>query len=220
VTRDTVLVAAVSLLVLAAFATGFTQETFTPSRDPVRGAHLFATKGCAECHARGNRGGPGAPDLAKMARPLILYDVAARMWNHIPAMAQRITAQRADRPYLNADELSDVLAYLASLDASGRPGHAAGEPVVIGEAGDRQRGERVVAAKGCLECHALAGGDLRGKIGGNFSRWGGFDSPWIAVSAMWNHAFLMEIEARRHQRAWPRLSRAEMADLAAFLARR
>ena len=68
-------------------------------------------KGCAECHAP-NGGGPGAPDLAKMARPLVLYDVAARMWNHVPAMAQRITAQRADRPYLNADELSDVLAYL------------------------------------------------------------------------------------------------------------
>ena len=51
-------------------------------------------------------------DLAKMQRPLLLYDVAARMWNHVPQMAQRIATLRADRPYLNADELGDLLAFL------------------------------------------------------------------------------------------------------------
>jgi hypothetical protein len=45
-------------------------------------------------------------------------------------------------------------------------------------------------------------------------------APWIVVSTIWNHAFLMDIEARRQNRAWPRPSAGEMADLAAFLARR
>jgi mono/diheme cytochrome c family protein len=218
VTRTTILVGTIALVVVGSLSVAFTQVTFTPTRNPVAGAHLFATKGCAVCHTTDGVGGAGGPDLAKMSRPLLLYDVAARMWNHAPQMAQRITTLRAERPYLTADELSDLLAFLGTLDVSGRPGNAAGEPVVIGEAGNRQRGERVVADKGCLECHALAGGDLRGKVGGYFGRWNGFDSPWIAVSAMWNHAFLMDIEARRHKRAWPQLSSAEMADLAAFLA--
>ena len=135
-------------------------------------------------------------------------------------MAQRITTLRGDRPYLNADKLSDLLAFLGTLDASGTVGSASGDSIVLGEAGDRQRGERVVRDKGCLERHALEGGDVTGKPGGNFSRWAGFDSAWITVSTMWNHAFLMDIEARRQHRPWPRLSSAEMADLAAFLAHR
>jgi mono/diheme cytochrome c family protein len=220
VTRTRILVAAVPLMTLGSFGVAFTQETITPTRNPVAGARLFATKGCAACHTADGAGGAGGPDLAKMQRPLLLYDVVARMWNHVPQMAQRITTLNADRPYLNADELSDLLAFLGTLDASGHLGNATGEPVAIGEAGDRQRGERVVAAKGCLECHALAGGDLAGKAGGHFNRWSGFDSPWIVVSTMWNHAFLMDIEARRHKRAWPRLSPVEMADLAAFLSHR
>ena len=219
-TRTRILVAVVALMSLGSPGVAFTQETLVPTRDPVAGARVFATKGCAACHTPDGTGGAGAPDLAKMQRPLALYDVTARMWNHVPQMAQRIMTLRADRPYLNADELSDLLAFLGALDASGHLGNATGEPVAIGEAGDRQRGERVVADKGCLECHALAGADLTGKVGGPFSRWSGFDSPWIVISTMWNHAFLMDIEARRHKRAWPRLSPGEMADLAAFLSHR
>jgi cytochrome c2 len=218
VTRIRALVAAIAVVVLGSLGVGSTQEKFAPTLDPVRGAHIFATKGCAACHATDSARSAGGPNLAKMQRPLLLYDVTARMWNHVPDMAQRLTRLRADRPYLDANELSDLLAYLGSLDASGRLAHSPWAPVETGEGGDRQRGEHVVAAKGCLECHALAGGDLRGKVGGPFSRWNGFDSPWIAVSTMWNHAFLMDIEARRHKRPWPLMSPDEMADLAAFLA--
>jgi mono/diheme cytochrome c family protein len=220
VKRTRILLATVAFTIVSSLGLGFTQERITPTRDPVAGARLFATKGCAACHTPDGSGGAGGPDLAKMQRPLLLYDVAARMWNHVPQMAQRIATLRADRPYLNADELGDLLAFLGALDASGRLGNATGEPIAIGDAGDRQRGERVVADKGCLECHAVAGGDLRGKPGGYFGRWSGFDSPWIVVATMWNHAFLMDIEARRHNRAWPQLSPLEMADLAAFLAHR
>jgi hypothetical protein len=66
----------------------------------------------------------------------------------------------------------------------------------------------------------MAGGDVTGKAGGTFDRWIGFDSPWIVVSTIWNHAFLMNIEAGRQNRPWPLLNAAEMADLAAFLSHR
>ena len=82
------------------------------------------------------------------------------------------------------------------------------------------RGERVGAEKSCVACHALAGPDVSGKAGGSFDRWTGFDSPWIAVSTIWNHPFLMDIETPTQNRTWPQLIAAEMADIAAFLAHR
>jgi mono/diheme cytochrome c family protein len=212
--------AAVVVLTLGLLGIAFTQEALTPTRDPAAGARVFASKGCVACHAVNGAGGTGGPDLGKMPRPVVLYDVVARMWNHVPQMSQRMTTLGVNRPYLNADEMSDLIAFLGTVDASGRPGTLTAESLSIGELGDRRRGERVVADKGCLACHALRGGDVTGKAGGSFDRWTGFDSPWITVSTLWNHAFLMDIETRMQHRAWPRLSAAEMADLAAFLAHR
>jgi mono/diheme cytochrome c family protein len=215
-----IIVAAIGVVVLGPLGAAFTQEVPSPTRDPVAGARLFAAKGCVTCHAVNGAGNTDGPNLGKMPRPLFLYDVVAKMWNHLPQMARRITALHANRPYLNADELSDLIAFLGTLDAAGRPGSVSGESLAIGEPGDRQRGAQVVAEKGCLQCHVLAGGDVTGKPGGSFDRWAGFDSPWIVVSTIWNHAFLTDIDTRRQKRAWPRLSADEMADLAAFLVRR
>ena len=219
--RTTIIpIAAPVVMALGLLGVAFTQEAPAPSRDPVAGAGLFASKGCVACHAVNGAGGAGGPDLGRMPRPIVLYDFAARMWNHLPQMAQRIAATGVSRPYLNADEMSDLIAFVGTVDALGRPGSISGESLAIGEPGDRQRGERLVAETGCLACHALAGGDVTGKAGGSFDRWVGFASPWITVSTMWNHAFLMDIETRRRNRPWPRLSAADMADLAAFLAHR
>jgi mono/diheme cytochrome c family protein len=213
-------IAAIVAVVVGWRGAAFTQELLNPTRDPVAGGRLFASKGCVACHTVNGAGGAGGPDLGKMPRPLLLYEFAAKMWNHVPQMTRRIAAGGANRPYLNADEMSNLMAFLGTVDASGQPGIVTGESLSIGEPGDRQRGERVVAEKGCLVCHALAGGDVTGKAGGPFNRWTGFDSPWIVVSTIWNHAFLMDIETRRQNRPWLLLSPAEMADLAAFLAHR
>ena len=215
--RRRFLAVVVGLAILGPLSVAFTQENLTPTRDPVSGARLFASKGCGACHAVNGAGGSGGPDLGKVPRPIVLYDFAARMWNHVPQMSRQITTLGISHPYLNADEMSDLIAFLGTVDASGRPGVVSSDSLSIGEPGDRQRGERVVADKGCLACHALPGGDVTGKVGGSFDRWTGFDSPWITVSTIWNHAFLMDIETRMQNRAWPRLTAAEMADLAAFL---
>ena len=110
----------IGVVVLGPLGVAFTQEALSPTRDPVAGARLFASKGCVTCHAVNGAGGADGPDLGKMARPLLLYDVAAQMWNHVPQMARRITALQANRPYLNADELGDLIAFLGTLDAAGR----------------------------------------------------------------------------------------------------
>ena len=133
--RTEILVAIVVLMTLGLLGVAFTQEALGPTRDPVAGARLFASKGCVTCHAVNGAGGTDGPDLGRMARPLLLYDVAARMWNHVPQMARRITALQVNRPYLNADELSDLMAFLGTVDPSGRPGSVSGR-----FAGDRGAG--------------------------------------------------------------------------------
>jgi hypothetical protein len=55
--------------------------------DSDRGARLFETLGCVNCHSVGGHGGRTAPDLAKpVDRGLTPAGFAALMWNHAPTM--------------------------------------------------------------------------------------------------------------------------------------
>jgi cytochrome c551/c552 len=197
-----------------------TQEGVTPTLDPVSGANLFRTKGCVACHAINGVGATRGPDLGRIQRPRSFYAFAASMWNHLPPMAQQIWALETNRPYLTANEISDLVAFLETSGAPGPPGAVDLGTWLLREPGDTQRGRQLVADKGCLVCHSLSIDEGRRTVGGSLDRPVGFDTPWIVVATMWNHTFLMELETRKQGRTWPRLSAEEMADLAAFLAHR
>jgi mono/diheme cytochrome c family protein len=198
------------LLVAACFGAlgpASAQELFNPTRDPVAGARLFEAKGCVQCHAINGEGGKDGPDLGRLQGARSFYEVAAAMWNHLPQMARRFRASGADRPYLTPNQMSDLIAFLygpRSLDESGP-----------GVSGDPRRGEQLIAAKGCLDCHSLA--PPRGKTAGSLTSLKGVDSPWTVMATMWNHSFLMAVMTRDQNTPWPSLSSAEMADLVAFL---
>lgn len=183
------------------------QEVFTPTRDPVAGARLFEGKGCVQCHAIKGVGGKDAPDLGHLERARSFYDLTASMWNHLPQMAKRIRASRADRPYLTSNEMSDLMAFLYGPSSS--------DEEVRRESGDPMRGEQLVAAKGCLDCHSLS--PPKGKAAKSLNWLKGVDSPWAVMATMWNHSFLMALASEDQKTAWPRLSADEMADLVAFL---
>lgn len=213
------------LVVVAGLCAGtlgvaFAQILFSPTRDPIAGARLFATKGCEGCHVMNGVGGKNGPDLGRVARPRSFYDLAAAMWNHLPHMSGRIWASGADRPYLTPNEMSDLIAFLYTPDAFGRPGAVEGGERFFAESGDPQRGGQLVTSKGCLACHALPGEEASGKIGRGFDRLQGSESPWIVLAAMWNHSFLMALKTESQSRAWPQLTPEETADLLAFLARK
>jgi cytochrome c2 len=182
------------------------QESLTPSQDPVAGARLFETKGCVQCHAINGAGGKAGPDLGHVERSRSYYGLAAAMWNHVPQMAPRIRQSGAERPYLTSDEMSDLVAFLYKL----RPGER-----LLDESGDAQRGQQIVADKGCLECHSLW--PPKGKHAGSLNRLKGVGSPWAIIAMMWNHAFLMELKTEEVRGPWPTLSAGEMTDLVAFL---
>src|SRR5215471_19222768 len=59
----------------------------TIAADSTRGAQLFETLSCVQCHSVNSAGGRTAPDLGRMIdRNFTPAALAATMWNHAPAM--------------------------------------------------------------------------------------------------------------------------------------
>jgi mono/diheme cytochrome c family protein len=169
---------------------------------PERGQRLFAEKRCFVCHQVGGRGGTVGPALGRRGHHVSLTEFAALMWNHGPAMWQRMKARGIEVPRLTGQEMADLVAYLYVshyFDEAGRAG----------------RGRRVVQDKGCLTCHSVRG--KGGKIGADFGISTLVGSPAAVVAAMWNHSYYMEAQARKRDVAWPVLTAQELADITAYL---
>lgn len=93
--------------------------------DPARGAQLFVSKGCADCHSYGGKGGTDAPPLDFMAGHRSARDIAnmsGRLWNHLPAMLEHFKEEGLPVPTFADDQMADLVAYLHSEPgASGSP---------------------------------------------------------------------------------------------------
>ena len=56
---------------------------------PHRGASIFESQGCIQCHSVNGRGGKTAPDLGRrIGRGYTPATLAAAIWNHAPRMWQ------------------------------------------------------------------------------------------------------------------------------------
>ena len=89
--------------------------------DPAVGARLFASKGCADCHSYGGKGGTDAPPLDDMAGHLSAREVAdmsGQIWNHLPVMLQHFKKEGIPVPTFQADEMADLVSYLHSERSS------------------------------------------------------------------------------------------------------
>ena len=89
----------------------------TPNLD--RGRVLVLQKGCLKCHALAGEGGSAAPDLAQFRQFRDVVPVATALWNHAPAMLDRIEQSGIRFPVFQQGEMADLLGYLgATSDAS------------------------------------------------------------------------------------------------------
>lgn len=89
--------------------------------DPVQGARLFVSKGCADCHSYGGKGGSDAPPLDYMAGHLSAQEVAnmsGQIWNHLPAMLEHFKEEGLPVPNFADEQMADLVAYLHSERAS------------------------------------------------------------------------------------------------------
>jgi mono/diheme cytochrome c family protein len=166
------------------------------------GRRLFVEKRCIECHSVGGRGGRVGPDLVERRTGRSLTQFAAAMWNKAPTMMEAASARGIALPNLQAGEMADIVAYLYAVQYFAGPG-------------DLGRGRELVASKGCLGCHALAG--QGGRTARDLARAKGLDSPAAVLSALWNHSFIMQERTERRRISWPEFRPEEMADLVSFL---
>lgn len=205
--RPTALRALATVVLLAALAAeGATpaaaQLVDRPGQSPVAGARVFGAKGCNKCHAINGLGGTVGPDLGKTTRPRSLYDLGAAMWNHLPAMLERMEQLGIQRPRLGADEVGDLIAFLFTVDYFDPPG-------------DPHAGEPLFVDKGCVLCHQVGG--VGGVIGPNLDAVASLGSPIAVAAAMWNHGPAMSQAMGARGVPRPAFSDRELIDLVAFL---
>src|SRR5208282_6545684 len=126
------------------------------------GRTVFSEKGCIRCHAIWAQGGNLGPDLARSGVRLSVLQLAGVLWNHSPAMVEKMRERRIERPMLTTREMAELASFLYFLDYLDLPG----EP---------EAGEAKFTQKGCVKCHTLGG--KGGGVGPALDKYKRFASP-------------------------------------------
>ena len=174
---------------------------------PSAGAQLFSRKACGRCHSIGSSRERIGPDLGQVLVTESAFDVAGELWNHSPIMRARMAELGIARPTISADEMAELLTFLAAYRY---------RSAQIGEEGDNRRGRQVFVDKGCAGCHE-EGGLAWGRLGPNLQKYRGEASAIYLTQAMWNHSAPMGAAIRRQGMDFPQLSGPEVSDLVAYL---
>ena len=139
--------------------------------DSDRGAGLFVTLSCVQCHSINGTGGEVAPDLGRMVdRDFTPATLAATMWNHAPTMWAAMRDQNIQAGDLDEQAAADLFAFFYAAHFFDRPGDAA-------------RGKRLFESKHCSECHGLTVAKL--PAAKPVSQRDPIGQPMARSSAMW-----------------------------------
>lgn len=142
------------------FAAGY----FEPRGDARRGETRFARLRCSKCHSLDE-----VTQWKVVTSPL---ELLSAMWSHAPQMSAALEKRDMAWPSLSADDMSDLLAFIAAKTTSGdRPLQAS--------FGNKEQGGRLFRERNCAMCHT---GDLA-LNNGPFAR-----SLTETAAALWNHA--------------------------------
>jgi mono/diheme cytochrome c family protein len=186
------------LAYLRTIGTGSRQVPELPG-DPWSGRILFRQR-CQSCHSAEGEGGDVGPDLGASDATGSLSGFAASLWNHAPAMGERMKELGIDRPTFTEKEMADLVTYLFAIRYFAAPGDAeAGEEVYL---------------RNCGFCHGEAGA---GGVGPGLRALGARSSATFMAATLWNHGPRMYQEMQRQGREWPRFEVNEMRDLIEYL---
>lgn len=190
-----------SAAAIAVHGAGFTA-------DSARGAELFRTLSCVQCHSINGRGGAmaqsvGAPDLGKIAdRNFTPASLTATLWNHAPRMWSAMRERDIHTGEMDPQAAADLLAFFYAARFFERPG-------------DAGRGIRLFSSKHCADCHGLRTAKL--PEAKPVAQWNAMYQPITLVDAMWNHAAGMREQFERRHWSWPELDPQELADILVYL---
>ena len=189
----------VTYLYMSAYADG--------AGDVDRGQHLFVERKCAECHEETARtSSPSLLAISDADDPLSWTQV---LWNHAPAMQQKIDSKGGAWPIFHASDMRDLFAYVRSTR-----GLPADDPPDI--AGDPNRGWELFQQKGCLRCHAFSATSPNG------ARSFGADRPLPPTFSefganLLNHFPRMKNAFASEKSPLPRFENHDVADIAVFI---
>jgi len=185
-----------------------TVNYFDPDGDPKGGKKIFIAKQCVTCHQMERVGGVFGPSLDSVVQfgPIFF---AAAMWNHGPAMAEAMQARGIKRPVFSGPELRDFIAYVKSVS------RALGDQPVQVLPGRTEEGERLFAARGCVDCHGIKG--MGGPVGPALAGRKLYSSLFEFAAAMWNKGPAMAREMKRRVVPVPPLQASDLADIVAYL---
>jgi nitric oxide reductase subunit C len=187
----------------------FTENYFNGAGNAESGKKLFTNKNCILCHQIGGVGGVVGPSLDAVARAGSPIDIAAAMWNHGPAMAEKMAQRGVNRPALNASEVRDLVAYLKSVAPKGTPPQVSVIPGRVNE------GRALFGQKQCIKCHSIQG--TGGNVGPDLGKRGLHRDLFEFAASMWNKTPAMLHQMKLRKVTVPSLTSGEMADLVAYL---
>jgi len=143
--------------------------------DPARGARLWESKRCSDCHSYGGRGGEDAPPLDFMRGHMSareIADMSGQVWDHLPAMLPHFREEKIPVPTFTQGEMADLIAFLHSGKGakagmpSAHPGMT-GMSGMSGQMGTAARGKAVFLSAGCGACHTLSAAGTQATVGPN-----------------------------------------------------
>lgn len=186
----------------ALLAAGVQAATVIPG-DARRGAQLFDTQQCVQCHSVNGHGGSSAPDLGRRVdRNFTPAVMASLMWNHAPNMWTAMRKQGVVKSSLSQESAADLFAYFVSARFFEKPGDAA-------------RGKQLFTAKHCAECHGIA--SANGSGAPPVAKWESLADPIVLAQQMWNHGARMQQAMAKKMVAPPQLTAQELTDLLVYL---
>ena len=176
-------------------------QPFAPDWAMLAGWDVFAKKSCGQCHSIRGTGAQVGPDLARL-QGSSFFDIGAAMWNHLPRMGAKMRELRIDKPRLTPLELFNLVAFLHTAQ-------------YFDELGNLQRGERLFAAKGCVQCHSVGG--KGGTVGPALDPLQRSNSPVLVAAAMWNHGPQMAETMKSKGIERPTFQGNELSDIIAYV---
>jgi len=171
--------------------------------DARRGAQLFDSEQCVQCHSVNGHGGSSAPDLGRRVdRNFTPSVMASLMWNHAPAMWSAMGKQGIMKPTLSQQSAADLFAYFISARFFEKPG-------------DAGRGKQVFTSKHCAECHGIT--TVKEPGAPPVAKWESLADPVVLAQQMWNHGAKMKQVMAQKKFAWTEITAQELTDLLVYL---
>ena len=98
---------------IIAFLYGLNMEDSAGDRQ--LGEKLVKNRGCLNCHKLAGQGGDLSIDLSIISGMKSPFDMISAMWNHAPAMKNKLLEENIDWPHLDQRDMANLYAYLTNI---------------------------------------------------------------------------------------------------------